>query len=58
MESELSTVEMQADRNDGESLPRWLIISVFVLCGCIVLFMMWYVAVLRIRAPKKSKREQ
>lgn len=61
MESENETVALASNvRGSDVSLPipHWVVVSVFVLCGCILAFMIWYILfqILRSKAPKRSQK--
>ena len=57
MDEEVGTAEVQEDTEDNQSFPAWVIVLGFVLCGCIVAFMIWYILYqsLRHKTPHAHK---
>mgnify|MGYP001982150726 CR=1 FL=1 len=52
MDQEVGTSEV--DTEDNNSIPSWIVVIGFVLCGCIVAFMIWYILfqALRHKTPR------
>ena len=57
MDEEVGTAEVKEDKADNDSFPAWAIVLGFVLCGCIMAFMIWYVLyqALRHKTPRGHK---
>ena len=57
MDEEVGIAEVQENNEDNESFPTWVIVLGFVLCGCIMAFMIWYVLYqsLRHKTPRRHK---